>query len=1079
MEKIGMSNSYLKNRLLNLIRSKFQEHGDLQKDTLFLEGRIIDLKPLTNLFDYIPASDEFIRLPPLFDASENFPISDMYVELTVAQTQGTAQPLLLQRGSTIASEQEERYRQHTSARLDIHQCINSPQNKKIVVLGDPGCGKTSLLKYLCLEIAQGNNQQWLIPLFISLKRYWVEKQADPNLTLLRYATIILISHRNSSGVSSQYSIFRGATYHSEQQAISDLEHLLIHLSSNNRKDVYFLLDGLDEIATHSEAVAEITKDIKHLGNHFAWILTSRHTGFYGGLNQDVCYEVLKLNNSGIDELVRNWFNNNGLGNQQYEQEAILKQIGSNNRLKDMAANPFLLTLLCHLHHRSPNQELPINRSDVYSGIIKLMQIQLRYRNNNNLLLRGSELNYLSKFCHHLYTEANNAPLQIFEYEHWDLFAHPSTPPDFDVHILPSRLVHSWRQGGDFHFVHLTFQEYLIALHLSQYPFDEVDKNLFSPHWKIVYRFLAGIYSQQINSRNLELLITALLSPVDNMGLLYVEAAHCLIEAGIEDSTDILSYDLRDNLWELWNHKDAEYVKDAAGEVLAVLSPNYIVQKIFVLKLEDQKNDYELLRAIRLLGYMHSEKFDEYILGFLHDDKPSIRAMAIGAIAVKNTKTLRQAIIDLYLESPSVWFNVLCTLALETKHKVFIKHLKPYLSRRPADIEEYDLLFRAIAAIGAIELEPDFLSLVRSYPTNELTDDTIESLVSLKTEGVQNWVKESALNDNEDFREDVVYYALECELLSPEQQSLHLLSDNLDHQCRLLTAVLHQVQKGVYPDRVVLQTIMDIAFSDSSINSRAITVLEQLKFGSLLDNEIKTLKRQCHQYLDESHDDEMLIGVISILGELVDVLAYPKIKKFAVSGKFNGVQSMAINAVGNFNKVYSKDVKTTLHELYKTIRHENGDIANDTLTALANIDIKEIIPYIEDTNTYEVMTVLCARQSVLLFSDSYIDSLGNRHVFETVNDQKLLDPNSSPLQQVELLRQHCLDALEQGEISKSSNNSDALPLFTKNEAGINHNNFESVSFNTGKKFLNSETVGRASIRLIFNRFKKICWHRFIN
>lgn len=168
----------LEESILNKAK-QYDAASKVVNNQLLLNNQTFNLTPLLRLPQRMLNSPEFTHLPPLFDASENFPIADMYVELRVASVKGVAHPVLLQHGRTIAEEQKERQQRHASQPLSLDHCINLTQHQHIVILGDPGSGKTSLLKHLCLDIVSTNSPRWLIPIFISLRRYWIEKQKLP------------------------------------------------------------------------------------------------------------------------------------------------------------------------------------------------------------------------------------------------------------------------------------------------------------------------------------------------------------------------------------------------------------------------------------------------------------------------------------------------------------------------------------------------------------------------------------------------------------------------------------------------------------------------------------------------------------------------------------------------------------------------------------------------------------------------------------------------------------------------------------------------------------------------------------
>ncbi len=1025
-----------------------------------------DLTPLLGLFARIPVASEFTHLPPLFDASENFPITDMYVELRVAHMRSLAHPVLLKQGKTIADEQEERYKQHVSRHISIHQCVSIPQHHRIVILGDPGSGKTSLMKYLCLEIATGKSERWLVPLFVPLRRYWLAKQQDASLTLLRYVVVTLLQE--------------GECQHTQAQ-LEVVESLLRTLSGAEKVHVLFLLDGLDEIATNTQALEAVSADIRQLGKRFSWVLTSRHTGFFGDVGEDICYEVVRLGKAGIEELVGNWFANSHPGHQASEQQLLLSQIDTNPRLRDMAGNPFLLTLLCHIQRQFSNRCLPLHRSDVYANIIYLIRLQLRHVKKDSHLFREAEMAFLARFCHYLYTAADNAPLQIFEYTHWDQFALPDTPPDFDQHFLSSRLINSWRQGGDFHFTHLTFQEYLIAVHLTVQPFAQVSQHLFNPHWKMVYRFLAGIYSKQADQQNLKALLEAVTAPVDQMGILYLEAARFLVEANIEDSTRLLGYDLRERLWQLWTNS-ADYVRESAGEVLALLSPGYVLAKLVGLQQAcgqepSSRDQYVLLRSIRLLGLIYSAEADELIMDFLQTDQEGLQAMAIGAIAVKNMHSLRQGVIGLYETDRERYFPLLCNVAKVTRHKAFTDCLRPYLQHKPADMEKYDLLFQALTALGDVTVTDALLQFAESCSATELSYDLLEALLSLHTQASMKWLEKMLQRADGELRKTVIFHAIRYGLLDSATLVRILVGSEPHYQDVYLTALLEQVQNGGRLEPMVIQTLLAMAGEDSGHSIGALSVLEQAGAETLMDGQaLRQLKTLCRRYIDHA-DAELVVNSIAILSRFRDIQAYPKIRRLAMSANVHGVQSIAIQALWHYADLYGQEVRELLHTLYLDT-HTSRMVADDALTVLAKMDVQAIFRYLDNPDTRDAITAFCAREGVLLFGDSYIDNFGIRHVFHT--PQPKLDAAIPAEEQLEQLRQACLYALENNLVQKTAANRDSpLPaLFVKPEPGINENRFpDGVHVKTGNKLLQGEKISAVSAQKILNRLKKVSHELF--
>ncbi len=1072
-----------KQRLLLLLAECFAGIGYIEEQQLFIGDNEISLNPLFGLFNRILNTSEFTKLPSLFDSSENFPITDMYVELTVARSYGFADPLRLVRGKTLAEEQEARHQQRYVRHINIDQCIHNPKHHHIVILGDPGSGKTSLLKYLCLKIANGESKRWVLPLFISLRRYWLEKQKKPSLSLLHYIAITLSSIADNTNFPMQHSLYLGSTYTEGKREIDAIENVLSYLSSAEQKNVIFLLDGFDEIATSFNAVETVSEEIRLLGMGFSWVLTSRFTGFYGGINEDICYEVVSLDKRGIEALVTNWFRNTKQEQAEEKAQSVIKQVNNNTKLRDIARNPFLLTLLCYVQNYNQQLLLPVQRSDVYAELIKLIQQQLRTKQCDNTLFRKFELDYVCRFSHYLYTEVDNAPLQVFEYEHWDACAAPDIPPDLDKHFLASRLLSNWRQKGDFYFIHLTFQEYFIALYLSNQAALNIKEHIFIPQWRMVYRFLAGIYGKKRDKKDIATLIRGLLEPVDKQGLLYIEAANLLVEAGIEDSLPILGYDLRHKLWGIWCD-GADYTSESAGEALAKLSFYYLIDKIEEL-LEEQPTSTFTKDSISLLGLVENSEADDFLLQLYQSNAQKQQLGAINAIASKNTREIRERVTSLFLEDNNKWFTSLCHIAKLSGHSDYLKVLNACLNALPEDLSKYNDLFDVITIVQDESFAEKLLYFIQSYPVDVLTDSLLESFVSLSTIMVKEWLDNVLLEVSSStlFYKRVLYYAISYGLLNDS-----LMLDALEHHSdepikyNPLNAISKAATNNVFIANDLIAKVAELALSNRSCSIDALAALARIagssnKYDALILNYIGDISSYIHDY-----DVEVVEFAFEILSKQCKPNIFRITCDFIKSHSYFPSRLIALKSLKGYKYSYGDQVVALLHglcadEMKSTTKGNKASyLAHEAVEMLAFFNIKEIFKYANVLDFNRALEKCCAIYGVLLFDDCYIDNDGLLNNFEKSSvpaEYELLNASVPAVDQLRQLRGVCNYLLAKKMVCKTANhaNTQPPPLFNK-PSGSSQSFSNGVNVNTGNKFLNGEAIGEHSAKKILARVKEI-------
>ncbi|MFB2838076.1 NACHT C-terminal helical domain 2-containing protein [Floridanema evergladense] len=201
--------------------------------------------------------------------------------------------------------------------------------KKLIVLGKPGAGKTTFLKYIAIQCNGGHFKAEFVPIFITLKNF---AEALDKPSLLEY-----ISHQFfECGVTSEQ----------------------IHELLNNGRAL-LLLDGLDEVREeHHNRILQEIRDFSETFYNNYFIMTCRIAAWEYTFDKFTEVEVSDFDDEQIQNFAQNWFRNKIV-----KSEAFIKRLKTNNRIQQLAVNPLLLTLLCLVFEESG--DLPANRSDLY------------------------------------------------------------------------------------------------------------------------------------------------------------------------------------------------------------------------------------------------------------------------------------------------------------------------------------------------------------------------------------------------------------------------------------------------------------------------------------------------------------------------------------------------------------------------------------------------------------------------------------------------------------------------------------------------------------------------------------------
>lgn len=376
------------------------------------------------------------------------------------------------------------------------------QNDGLIVLGGPGSGKTTWLKYLAHQLASGRGAQLgldaKLPLVLSLSAYATALAAG-DLPLSQY----LADFYQTLGFDEPLdSLF--------QSSLAEGSALL-------------LLDGLDEIADPalrhlvSSRLLDLFTIQRQNGNKF--VITSRAAGYqHARLLADGLLEcsVVPLDPEQIEQFVRQW---TAVLSQQDNAEAAIAQqnrlltlLNENRAVQELAAIPLLGTILLLLQRQGTL--LPQKRVALYDVYLHTL---LHHWHTARSLNRAAPSPFtpeqmlailapLALWMHQASPQRSLAPTGALRRQLIDLLAAQNDP-------APETTATTFLQAlqtvtgllisptpDSLGFLHLTFQEYAAALALADLADTDdllaaIQTRLADPGWHEVILLTLGILAQ--------------------------------------------------------------------------------------------------------------------------------------------------------------------------------------------------------------------------------------------------------------------------------------------------------------------------------------------------------------------------------------------------------------------------------------------------------------------------------------------------------------------------------------------------------------------------------------------------------
>jgi hypothetical protein len=226
-------------------------------------------------------------------------------------------------------------------------------HRRIVLLGDPGGGKTSLTKYLSYLATSPTKKLKVahLALPITLREHISELTRKPGLDIIQAIQSTAGSHF--------------------QVELSRTEASFICLTGR----VLLIFDGLDELLELSDRaiVVESIEAFAALHPRCSIFATSRSLGYeQAALNPALfsLYRIREFNEGQVREYARKWFHL-AKGLTVHSRDSLLAGfLEESASLSDLRSNPLLLSLMCSLYRHK--HYIPKNRAQLYAKCAELL-----------------------------------------------------------------------------------------------------------------------------------------------------------------------------------------------------------------------------------------------------------------------------------------------------------------------------------------------------------------------------------------------------------------------------------------------------------------------------------------------------------------------------------------------------------------------------------------------------------------------------------------------------------------------------------------------------------------------------------
>ena len=517
------------------------------------------------------------------------------------------------------------------------------QHRRIMVLADPGMGKSTLLRREACLTAQEERQSLknntkkledvVFPLFLRLS----DLAETPEEII--DAIPVLIQRDYSETATEVMELLR--------------EKLKVG-------KCLLLLDALDEVPTeHRKRLFEKLNRFAQRKLPCPIICTSRIVGYSGAFVAGAKeVEIVPFSQKQIEEYIETWFRNAAgyLNDDTVSASSLIRELRNKPQIRGLVQNPLLLSLICSLYQEK-GLTLPARRCLVYEQAVRYMLG--KWSKNRNPELNDAWIDAKTELLEELAYQFSCDGKEIFTLRELrktidEYLRSGNASTDFD-NLSASHLISELseqdgvlqklhKDSDQYLFLHRTFQEYFTACYLNRAR-DGIalaKAHFWEYEWHETLSLLAGLMENPVP------LLQAITAEKDDIfSTLLLLGGRCVAEC--HENSHFLFAEIIDKIYKFWqSYPNAGFSKSIVVALGQAHSPMF-------QRLQKALNDSDWRvreQVVRALSQISNPEAVEALIGVFQTPVRKIRDLIVRELAasalaeIGNPQALELLIADL-------------------------------------------------------------------------------------------------------------------------------------------------------------------------------------------------------------------------------------------------------------------------------------------------------------------------------------------------------------------------------------------------------------------------------------------------